>query len=154
MKKNYIDNAMFRQAIIEYKQALSEVEDGEAVQMSDYLGECFLKLAEGLAKKPSFSGYTYKDDMIADAVENGLRYCYKFDTTKLNPFAYFTQACYHSFLRRIAKEKRQTKIKQDLFEQIALGTENAGMKKAHNEFIKNRQTKVDNTEFMKGKKGA
>lgn len=78
----------------------------------EYVAECILAIANRLALKPNFSGYTYKDDMIGDAIENCIQYVDNFDPTKSkNPFAYFTQIIYYAFLRRIDKEKKQTYIK-------------------------------------------
>ena len=50
--------------------------------------------------------------MISDGIENSLQYIDNFDPEKSkNPFAYFTQIIYYAFIRRIAKEKKQQKIK-------------------------------------------
>ena len=39
---------------------------------------------------------------------------HNFDVERTNPFAYFTQIVYYAFLRRIAKEKKQTHVKHQL----------------------------------------
>ena len=55
---------------------------------------------------------TTKEEMISDGIENSLQYIDNFDPEKSkNPFAYFTQIIYYAFIRRIAKEKKQQKIK-------------------------------------------
>jgi hypothetical protein len=65
-----------------------------------------------LATKPNFSGYSYKEDMIMDGIENCLLYINNFDHMKSsNPFAYFTQVIWYAFLRRIQKEKKQMYIR-------------------------------------------
>jgi DNA-directed RNA polymerase specialized sigma24 family protein len=83
--------------------------------VDDYLGGCFLKIANHLSYRPNFINYTFRDDMISDGIENCLQYLDNFDPAKSNnPFAYFTQIIYYAFIRRIQKEKKQTIIKQKL----------------------------------------
>ena len=53
--------------------------------------------------------------MISDGIENCLQYIDNFDPEKSkNPFAYFTQIIYFAFVRRITREKKQSKIKNKL----------------------------------------
>tara|TARA_R110002051_G_C8325219_1_gene435663 strand:- start:134 stop:466 length:333 start_codon:yes stop_codon:yes gene_type:complete len=55
--------------------------------------------------------------MISDGIENCLQYVSNFNPEKSNnPFAYFTQIIYYAFLRRIAKEKKQTHVKNKMIE--------------------------------------
>lgn len=66
-------------------------------------------IANGLATRPNFAGYTFRDDMVSYALENCIQYLHNFDPAKSqNPFAYFTQTIYYAFLRRIKHEKRET----------------------------------------------
>lgn len=91
---------------------IAEKEGREEPRVPDYLGECFLLIAENLAKKPNFSSYTFKEDMIQDGVLTCVANITKFDPDKTNnPFSYFTQAIFYSFLQRIAKEKKQEYVK-------------------------------------------
>ena len=90
----------------------AEEEGDPKPQISNYLGECILKIANHLSYRPNFINYTYKEEMISDGIENCLQYIDNFDPEKSkNPFAYFTQIIYYAFIRRIAKEKKQQKIK-------------------------------------------
>ena len=85
--------------------------DGKC-EINDYIGQCFLDIANGLSNRPNFINYTFKEDMVFDGVENCIRYCHNFDPDKSkNPFSYFTQIVYYAFLRRIEKEKKQSYIK-------------------------------------------
>ena len=71
-----------------------------------------MKIAENLSHKPNFLSYTFRDEMVADAIENCVMYVDNFDPAKSsNPFAYFTQIVYYAFLRRIQKEKKQLYVK-------------------------------------------
>ena len=100
--------------MILYKQKCTEAEDAgeEKPIVSNYIGECIYQIANRLATKPNFSGYSFKEDMIMDGIENCLQYMHNFDPAKTqNPFAYFTQIIWYAFLRRIAKEKKQMYVK-------------------------------------------
>ncbi len=88
--------------------------------VTNYIGECFLKIATHLSYRPNFINYTYRDEMISDGIENCLQYVKNFNPEKSkNPFAYFTQIIYYAFLRRIAKEKKQSHIKNKMIEREA-----------------------------------
>jgi len=107
---NYINNADFLKAMIEYKEKIStaEKENIEIPPVPDYVGECFLLIAQRL----SFINYAFKEDMISDGIENCLQYVNNFNPEKsTNPFAYFTQIIYWAFVRRIQKEKKNLYIK-------------------------------------------
>jgi hypothetical protein len=83
----------------------------------NYLGECFLKIANHLSYKPNFVNYMFREDMISDGIENCVQYIHNFDPEKSrNPFAYFTQVIHYAFLRRIQKEKKQLDIKTKIIE--------------------------------------
>jgi hypothetical protein len=113
-QKHYINNADFLQALIDYQDGCKEAKENktEPPPIPNYIGECFMKIAEGLSHKPNFINYTYRDEMMSDGIENCLMYFGNFDATKSkNPFAYFTQIIYYAFLRRIQKEKKQTYVK-------------------------------------------
>ena len=116
-KKNnvhYVDNALFLERITAYRESVlaAKAEGKEKPRVPNYLGECFLKIANHLAYKSNFINYTYREEMILDGIENCITYIDNFDPAKSkNPFAYFTQITYYAFLRRIAKEKKQQETK-------------------------------------------
>ena len=86
----------------------------ETGKMSEELGKMFITIATNYANKGNFAGYTWKRDMINDAVYTCVRYAHNFDPDRQkvpNPFAYFTQICYHSFLNYIKKQNKHSKIK-------------------------------------------
>ena len=116
---HYVDNKKFLAAMIEFKELynIAEKNKEEYPPVSDYIGECFLKIATHLSYRPNFINYTYRDDMISDGIENCLQYVHNFNPEKSNnPFAYFTQIIYYAFLRRIAKEKKQTHVKNKIIQ--------------------------------------
>lgn len=118
-KRNYVNNPEFLEAIVKYKKACQEAEDcgDDPPQIPNYIGECLYQIATRLATKPNFSGYTYKEEMISDGLENAIQALSNFDPDKSqNPFAYFTQIIWYAFLRRIDKEKKQLYIKHKVTE--------------------------------------
>ena len=122
-QKHYINNPDFLKALIEYKEASKKAkkENKPLPPIPNYIGECFMKIAEGLSHKPNFINYTYRDEMMSDGIENCLQYFDNFDPTKSsNPFAYFTQIVYFAFLRRISKEKKQLYVKYKATEQFGI----------------------------------
>jgi hypothetical protein len=116
---HYVDIKKFNQAMIDWKEKCKDAEEAgdEPPRITDYIGSCFLKIANGLSYRPNFINYTYKQEMISDGIENCLQYIKNFNPEKSkNPFAYFTQIIYYAFLRRIQKEKKQTHIKNKMIE--------------------------------------
>ena len=113
-KPHYVDNKKFLQAMIEYRDKCKKAEEKNRKKpdVTNYIGQCFLKIANHLSYRPNFINYTYRDDMISDGIENCFQYMNNFDPEKSdNPFAYFTQIIYYAFIRRIQKEKKQMQVK-------------------------------------------
>ena len=116
---HYIDNAEFLAALLDHREKVQQARANETAMppVNNYLGDCFIKIARHLSYKSNFINYSYKDEMISDAIENCLAVVNNFDPAKSkNPFAYFTQIVYYAFLRRIQKEKRQMEIKEKILE--------------------------------------
>ena len=121
--REYINNADFCAALEKYKAdcSLAKEQGKPKPRIPNYIGECFVKLSEGLARRPNFFGYSYKDEMIADGIENCLMYFENFNSAKTqNPFAYFTQVLWWCFVRRIQKEKKQQYIKYKATENFGI----------------------------------
>ena len=115
--EHYVNNKEFLAAMVEYKKSVNKAKRTKINKplVPDYIGECFLKIANHLSYRPNFINYTFRDDMISDGIENCLQYLDNFNPEKSNnPFAYFTQIIYYAFVRRIQKEKKQVTIKQKL----------------------------------------
>ena len=116
---HYVNNKEFSQAVVNYCTVVKEAKEKESSLpiVPNYIAHCFLKIAEGLSHKSNFIRYTYREEMVMDAVENCLKaienYNIEAATRSGNPnaFAYFTQISWYAFLRRIAKEKKQQDIK-------------------------------------------
>jgi hypothetical protein len=116
---HYVNNAEFSAAVHEYVNLADEakVAGKELPIIPNYVAQCFLKIAEGLSHKYNFVSYTYREEMVMDAVENCLRAIKNYNleaatrTGKPNAFSYFTKISWYAFLRRIKKEKKEQDIK-------------------------------------------
>lgn len=139
-KPHYVNNAQFSQAVVEYVEEVNRAKKAKIPNpiVPDYIARCFLKIAEGLSHKANFVRYTYREEMVMDAVENCLKAILNYNiesatrTGKPNAFAYFTQISWYAFLRRIEKEKKQQDIKMRYIAQSGIeefleenGAENA-----------------------------
>jgi hypothetical protein len=123
MKKNYVNNPDLLKEMKIYVEGYSIAKNKgeEPPKVSNYIGECILLIANRLANKPNFSGYSFKEEMISDGIENCLMYLHNFNPEKSNnPFAYFTQIIKFAFIRRIQKEKKQHYVKIKNFENLQL----------------------------------
>ena len=127
-RPHYVDNKKFGKALEEYAASVNKAkaEDSTIPIVPNYIAECFLKIAEGLSHKINFIRYTYREEMVMDAVENCLRAITNYNpnavtrTGTQNAFSYFTQICFFAFLRRIEKEKKQQDIKWKFIEQSGI----------------------------------
>jgi hypothetical protein len=172
-QEHYVDNVRFYQAMVERSEAVNKLllENGLPVDkdhrteslrifrerngtfppISEYIGECILKIAQRLLFHSWFSGYTesWKEDMLGDGLENVINYLDNFNTevTK-NPFAYYTQITWYAFRRRIAKEKKQQYVKFKAIQMSKLYDDNVtqeGDKTYKNEYIKFVQQNMGDT---------
>ena len=130
-KPHYVNNAQFSQAVVDYVTDLNLQREAKVPllpKVPDYIAMCFLKICEGLSHKSNFVRYTYREEMVMDAVENCLKAIENYNleaatrTGKPNAFAYFTQISWFAFLRRIEKEKKQQDIKMRYMEQSGIET--------------------------------
>ena len=125
---HYVNNREFSQAVVDYCEDVSAAKSAgnEIPIVPNYIAECFLRIAEGLSHKSNFIRYTYREEMVMDAVENCLKAIENYNveaatrTGNPNAFAYFTQISWFAFLRRIAKEKKQQDVKLKYLSQSGL----------------------------------
>lgn len=119
-REHYVNNREFSQAVVDYVKVVHAAKSAhkDIPNVTEYIGKCMLKIAEGLSRKPNFIRYTYREEMVMDAVENCIKAIMNYNVNAKtrsgvpNAFAYFTQICYYAFLRRIFKEKKQQDIKE------------------------------------------
>ena len=121
-KEHYVNSKEFKEAIARYY---------ETDVSNDELGEMITKIAHGLSYAPNFINYSYKDEMVGDAVVKMFTALFnkKFDLNavdskgnKYNPFSYFTTIAFHAFINRIKKEKRHfdavNEYKERVYEEL------------------------------------
>lgn len=155
-KPHYVNNKEFSQAVVEYVTRANKAEElGEEIpKVTDYIAMSFLRIAEGLSHKSNFIRYTYREEMVMDAVENCLKAIRNYNinaTTRTgmpNAFSYFTQICWYAFLHRIAKEKKQQDIKlkyisQSPFDEFALSDADETSIAAAHMFVDQLKGKID-----------
>lgn len=111
---HYVDNKLLFAALVEWQKDLKRAHRKKLPkpQLPEYVAECMMKMANRLSQKAGFVNYTYREDMVGDALESCLRYIHNFNPTKsTNAFAYITQIIHNAFIRRIQKEQKQLYVK-------------------------------------------
>ena len=113
---NYINNESFIEALLKYRQECIDLkQERPQTKTYDYLGKCFMEIAKKLSNSYNFRGYSFKEEMIADAIEVCVRRIDNFSTEKsTNAFAYFTQLCWFAFVARIKAEEKQQDVKSNV----------------------------------------
>ena len=153
---HYVNNADFSQAVVDYVTVLNEARKQEQPLpiVPDYIAQSFLRIAEGLSHKSNFVRYTYREEMVMDAVENCLKAIENYNleaatrSGKPNAFSYFTQISWYAFLRRIAKEKKQQDIKakyitQSGIEEFIASTDDNAAKVVAQRFVDTLRDRID-----------
>jgi len=111
-KVHYVNGKEFEEEIRRYYKS------GVVTQK---LGESITKIAHGLSYAPNFINYSYKDDMIGDAIVkmfSALRNKkFKLDTG-FSPFSYFTTIAFHAFINRIKKENKHHAVLNEYREKV------------------------------------
>lgn len=98
------------------KELLAEIKRAKKKgEMTNPLAQMLQMLCAKYAKKGTFVGYTYNEDMQAYAMMMLVRTWNSFDPEKSNnPFAFFTQCIKNSFIQYLNQEKRQRNIRDVL----------------------------------------
>lgn len=164
---NYIDKKRFHAEMTTYRLAAIEAEKNGTPKprVNNYLGNCFYMICEKLSYRPNFVNYSYREEMVGDAIENCLSAVDNFDPNeqKQNPFGYFSLIAWRAFVRRIQKEKKQTYIKHKafhnsgLYDQLATGDDanivgiNQMNNDVSNRIIETFETKMNEKKEVKAK---
>jgi hypothetical protein len=164
----YIDKEKFYNALLERRGLVDAAkakglikEDKDWPRVTDYIGDCFLKIATHLSYVHNFINYPFREEMILDGVENCLRYVDSFDPNWRRPdkpdkipsaFAYFTQTCYYAFVRRIKEEKKELHSKYAYINQLDISeliTQNHDDGEFQNQFITYLKEELDKAGELK-----
>ena len=120
---HYVNNKTLLECIEKYqKQKNDAIQNNTTLpKIPEYFGEAIIQIATRFSRRSNFIGYSFRDEMISDAIEHALVAVDKFDANKSsNPFSYITTMVYYSFIRRIAKEKRQSYIRSKLIQDMPI----------------------------------
>lgn len=109
--KYYVTNSRMLPEVIKSK---------EQGQISNELAKMLMMLTRKYAQRPCFSNYTYKEDMISEALANLCKNALKFKPEKSsNPFSFYTTCINNSFLHFLNVEKKHRRTRDQLL--IELG---------------------------------
>ena len=153
--KHYINNRTLLEELVKHRENCAKAAADGLIKprIPEYIGECFFKIATRLSTKWKFVNYTYRDEMISDAIENCLAVVNNFDPAKSkNPFAYFTQITFFAFVRRIQREKKQMATKFRYIDQLDVSdivTQEHDNGDFQNQFLEYLKTQMDNYEYEK-----
>jgi hypothetical protein len=117
-REHYVNSKEFEEEIRQYYSS-----DHVTIK----LGECINKIANGLSYAPNFINYSYKDEMVGDAIVKMFSALknkkFKLDSG-FSPFSYFTTIAFHAFINRIKKEKKHhktiTEYKEKVYNELML----------------------------------
>jgi hypothetical protein len=118
-EKKFIDNKVFLNLLVQYSD---DMDADTETPIPEKLGEMIENLIYNIGTMPSFNRYTYQDIMMSEAKKNCIRAIVhrKFKLHKKNPFAYFTTVVLNSFFKVISDEKRQSAIKNAMYEEYQI----------------------------------
>ena len=118
---NYISNKEFTQAIVEYINECNELEaqGKEIKQIPIPIARQFDVLATKLGSRYNFAGYSFRDEMVANALYACCRSVRKFNAAiSSNAFAYFTNVCWRARVDIINEVAKNSYIKAKSFQDM------------------------------------
>lgn len=118
---DYINNKEFGIQLTEHRinWLKSKEDETEPPIVPDAIAATFLMLAKKLATRYNFSGYTWRDDMVSDAVISCLKSAHKFDiNVSTQSFSYFSLLCWRAFTDLIKQEKEHAYVRAKMFYMI------------------------------------
>lgn len=127
----YVSNSQLYGEYVEWyaniKQA--EAEGLDPPQIPPFIVDAMMKISHKLSYAPNFINYSFKEEMISDALYDCVRFADRFKLKYIskktgneetgNAFSYITTICYNAFIRRIDKEKTQNYIKARIVAETA-----------------------------------
>ena len=109
-KPHYVNSKQFEEEIRQFYKTDN---------MTEYLADAIKRIAYGLSFAPNFINYSYRDEMMGDAIVK-MYQALKYKKFKLDngfsPFSYFTTIAFHAFISRIKKEKKHHQLITDFRE--------------------------------------
>jgi len=111
----YVDPKEFYREMCEFYESHKDLPKGERPpKIPDSIGKKLMLICERLSYSRQFVESPYREEMVQDAIVTCVSYIRNFDPSiSTNPFSYFTQLAYYSFIQRAGKEKKEFLIKVD-----------------------------------------
>jgi hypothetical protein len=122
-KKHYIDKDRLNKELSDFYFKSKEAKEKgiELPRIPEFVGECICKICNELGNKYNFVRYTYKDEMIGDAIVACVKGVWKFNPEKppyrsksgiwvepgKNAFNYISTIAWRAFILKIGNEKRE-----------------------------------------------
>lgn len=121
--KNYINNKDLYAEVCKSKEILRENPELKAAAMTDDLVKMLMEMVERYGNRGNWSGYTWNEDSKSDALEVLCKNWQMFNEKEYkNPFAFYTQVMYNSFLGTMGREKKPQKIKDKMLSYMGEAT--------------------------------
>ncbi len=115
--RDYVDNKKFTREVISYNERHKKrIAEGRPQEiMPDLIGLGIMKIADGLGSRHNFRGYTYVDEMVADAIVQAVYAVTRFKVDKLK-LHYVEQKINFTFIDpKHYKRPKKTKEEEELF---------------------------------------
>jgi hypothetical protein len=120
---NYINNGDLVLSIVEWQKSCEGLDKDDWPILPDYIGKAILMIAGKLGSRGNFSGYSYRDEMVSDAIESCLKAVKNFDAALVGPktgkinnaFNYLSMVAFRAMQRRIIVEKAANATKHKNF---------------------------------------
>lgn len=158
LDNHYVDNAELYLHMVKYCEERDKAKELglPKPKLDDFIGEAIMKIATHLSFRPNFIGYSYRYDMIGDAIENCLTYIDSFDPKRSkNAFSYLTQICWCAFIRRLKIEKKNSctigklMMQQDFTDNMQLDNDEDGANLANTQHNMHRYVEIAEEEEEK-----
>lgn len=167
-KPFYVSNKELYDVYVEWLKQVKIATDAgkDAPVMPAFIAESIMKICTRLSYNAKFINYSFKEEMIGDAIYDCVKYVDKFKPTyiakkgefagqevKGNPFSYITTIAFNAFLRRIDNEKKQSYVKAKIIADTpiheffdSIDSDDIEMQQAFTEFIReNGENLTNNT---------
>ena len=114
---HYVNNKEILAVMKEYRELylVTKANDTERPPMPPKVADAIVQIATKMSRMHNFIGYSYRSDMISDAILQLTAKFHLFDPLKSdNFFGYASQLCWNAFIGRIKMEQKQTSIRARL----------------------------------------
>lgn len=146
----YVDKKKLYEEVVLYHEKLKVNPNAKA---NDYIGDAIIKISTKIANMPKFSGYTYKDEMIDEAIVTCVKAIRTFDVTRSSEvFSYLTTTVQNTYWSIRKKEKRQADLKTEMVKNhmlVALvennGNDYFNLDSIANEYLDGKDNELYNT---------